>query len=52
MTYLEQAEQVKREAHDALQTIYDALNPGQRIQIVKNKDVKALLERYEVEVNK
>ena len=36
------------ETRDALQTIYDALNHGQRKQIVKDEAVKALFDRYGV----
>ena len=32
----------------ALQTMYNALNPGQRKKIVKNEAVKALFDRYGV----
>ena len=32
----------------ALQTMYDALNPGQRKKIVKNEAVKALFDKYGV----
>ena len=32
----------------ALQTMYDALNPGRRKKIVKNEAVKALFDRYGV----
>lgn len=39
----------KMETKDALQTMYDALNQGQRKKIVKNKEVKALFDRYGVE---
>lgn len=39
---------VKSETRDALQTMYDAMNPGQRKQIVKNEAVAALFERYGV----
>lgn len=38
----------KMETKDALQTMYDALNQGQRKKIVKNKEVKALFDRYGV----
>lgn len=38
----------KTETKDALQTMYDALNQGQRKKIVKNKEVKALFDRYGV----
>lgn len=36
------------ETKEALQTVYDALNNGQKKQIVKNDKVKALFERYGV----
>lgn len=36
------------ETRDALQTIYDALNQGQRKQIVKDDAVKELFDRYGV----
>jgi hypothetical protein len=39
----------KSETRDALQTMYDAMNPGQRKQIVKDEAVKALFDRYGVE---
>lgn len=39
---------VVNDTQAALQTIYDALNPGQQKQIVKNEDVKALFDRYNV----
>lgn len=39
---------VKTETREALQTMYDALNPGQRKQIVKNEAVAVLFARYGV----
>lgn len=39
----------KNETRDALQTMYDAMNNGQRKQIVKDEKVKALFDRYGVE---
>ena len=39
---------VKSETREALQTMYDALNPGQQKQIVKNEAVAILFERYGV----
>lgn len=39
----------KQETHDALQTVVDELNQGQRKKIVKNPAVKELLDRYGVE---
>ena len=38
------------ETRTALQTVYDALNPGQKKQIVKDEAVAALFERYGVEI--
>lgn len=37
------------ETKEALQTVYNALNQGQKKQIVKNESVKALFDRYGVE---
>lgn len=45
----ENVNKVKSETKDALQTMYDALNQGQRKKIVKNAEVKALFDRYGVE---
>lgn len=39
---------VKSETQAALQTMYDALNPGQKKQIMKNEAVAVLFERYAV----
>lgn len=39
---------VKEETRKALQTMYDALNPGQQKQIVKDEAVKVLFDRYGV----
>ena len=38
----------KKETRDALQTMYDALNKGQKKQIVKHEAVKTLFDRYGV----
>lgn len=40
---------VKNETREALQTMYDALNQGQKKKIVKNEAVAALFARYGVE---
>lgn len=40
---------VKTETRNALQTMYDALNSGQKKKIVKEEAVKALFDRYGVE---
>ena len=39
----------KSETRNALQTIYDTMNHGQKKQIVKDESVKALFDRYGVE---
>lgn len=38
------------ETKEALQTVYNALNQGQQKQIVKDEAVKALFDRYGVEI--
>ena len=40
---------VKSDTTEALQTMYDALNQGQKKQIVKDEKVKALFDRYGIE---
>lgn len=40
---------VKDETRNALQTMYDALNQGQKKKIVKDDVVKSLFDRYGVE---
>ena len=40
---------VKDETWKALQTMYDAMNPGQRKQIVKDEAVRKLFDLYGVE---
>ena len=42
------AQKVVNETTAALQTLYDALNQGQKNQVVKNQEVKALFDRYGV----
>ena len=42
------AEVKKAETREALQTVYDALNQGQRQKILKDKKVKALFDLYGV----
>ena len=39
---------LKTETHDALQAVYDELNPGQQKKILKNEQIKILFERYGV----
>lgn len=38
----------KQITHDALQLIWDNTNKGQRNKMLKNEEIKALLNRYEV----
>ena len=42
-------ENAKEETKNALKTVYDAMNKGQRNKIVKDEAVKALFDRYGVE---
>lgn len=42
-------ENAKAETKSALQTVYDAMNQGQRKKIVKDEAVKALFDLYGVE---
>ena len=41
--------EAKTETKNALQTVYDALNSGQKKKIVKDESVKALFDLYGVE---
>lgn len=45
---LDAVEKAKAETREAMQTMYDALNQGQRKQIVKNEAVKKLFDRHGV----
>lgn len=38
----------KETTKNALQTVYDALNQGQQKKLLKNEEVKALFDLYEV----
>lgn len=42
-------DKVINETHDALQTVWDATNKGQRNKLLKNAKVKAILDRYGVD---
>lgn len=44
----EAVEKAKAETRNALQTVYDALNKGQKKKIVKDETVKALFDLYGV----
>ena len=43
---------IKTETHNALQAIMDGLNKGQKQKLVKNEEIKALLDRYNVNYSK
>lgn len=43
-------ESYKSNTKEALQTVYDELNNGQQNKILKNENIKALFERYGVEI--
>jgi hypothetical protein len=44
----EAVNKAKAETKNALQTVYDALNSGQKKKIVKDEKVKALFDLYGV----
>ena len=44
------AESVYAETQAALQMVYDSLNQGQQQKLLKEKQVKELLEHYEVKL--
>ena len=46
----ENVAKTKNTTKEALTTIYEALNQGQRKKLLKNTEVKKLLEFYGVEV--
>ena len=41
-------ESLKKETYNALKTVIDELNEGQRRKITKNAEVRKLLDRYGV----
>ena len=43
-------EACKAETKEALQTFYDALNQGQQKKLLKDEQVKALFELYDVKI--
>ncbi len=49
MTEKERAIAFNREIKAALQTVFDALNPGQQQKLLKDEAVKTVFERYGVE---
>lgn len=50
MTLVDKVIAYNLEIKTALLTMYNALNPGQQKKILKDEKIKALFERYGVEV--
>ena len=48
-SWTDAAEEKKAETREALQTVYDALNQGQRKKLLKDEKVKALFDLYGVD---
>lgn len=48
MTMTDKVIAYNREVKDALQTVYNALNQGQRKKLLKSEVIKAMFERYGV----
>lgn len=46
--YKEKAQYVATETNIALQTVYNALNQGQKKKLLKEPTIKALFDRYAV----
>ena len=46
---IEKTNELINNTKDALQTVYDSLNNGQKKQILKVKTVKELFDRYKIE---
>lgn len=40
-----------RELKETLQTVYEALNKGQKAKLLKDKKVRALFDKYHVSVD-
>lgn len=49
--WTERATQVAAETKQALELILAQLNHGQRQKLAKNAEVRALLERYGIDIN-
>ncbi len=47
---IERTNAIKSETHDALQAVVNELNQGQRKKRAKVEAIKALVERYGVEI--
>lgn len=49
-TYTERARECVAEIKAALQEVYSALNQGQQKKLLRNPTIRALFERYGVEI--
>lgn len=50
-TLKKKTDEVISETRNALQTVYDALNQGQRKKLLKDEKVAKLFEKYNVLIN-
>ena len=50
MTLQEKAIAYNREAKEAIETIWNELNKGQRKKLLKNPVIKACLERFKISI--
>lgn len=46
---IEKAEKIYADTHSALQVLWDNVNKGQKKQLAKIPEVKAILDRYNIE---
>lgn len=49
-TYTERARECVAEVKTALQAVYNDLNQGQRKKLLRNPAIRAMFERYGVEI--
>lgn len=49
-TYTERARECVAETREALQAVYDDLNQGQQKKLLRNPAIRAMFERYGVEI--
>lgn len=49
MTIVEQAEYLRNTIRDSIQVMYDELNHGQQQKLLKNEEIKALFDLYNVQ---
>ena len=49
--YAGAAYEYNRGMRDGLQTVYDALNKGQKQKLLKNEKVRAMLEKFHVRID-